>query len=282
MGSAIPSSNEHADSNLNDTATSTINVDPSEVEKFNKLASEWWSNTGAFATLHEINPLRLNWIEENVKRGYQSKDLNKSNEAPYALNKTAETGLSGKKVLDVGCGGGILSESMARRGADVTGIDLGTENLKAAALHAEQSGLDNTLRYQHIPVEDLAKTHAGQFDVVTCMEMLEHVPNPSSIVQACFELLAPGGVCVLSTINRNPKSYLFAIVGAEYVLRLLDRGTHDYAKFITPAELDKMAINAGFTRQDIIGLHYNPLTKRYWLAQNVDVNYMIAVQKPVA
>lgn len=282
MGSAIPSSNEHADSNLNDTATSTINVDPSEVEKFNKLASEWWSNTGAFATLHEINPLRLNWIEENVKRGYQSKDHAKSNEAPHALNKTAETGLSGKKVLDVGCGGGILSESMARRGADVTGIDLGTENLKAAALHAEQSGLENTLRYQHIPVEDLAKTHAGQFDVVTCMEMLEHVPNPSSIVQACFELLAPGGVCVLSTINRNPKSYLFAIVGAEYVLRLLDRGTHDYAKFITPAELDKMAINTGFTRQDIIGLHYNPLTKRYWLAQNVDVNYMIAVQKPVA
>ena len=282
MGSAIPSSNEHADSSLNDTPTSTINVDPSEVEKFNKLASEWWSNTGAFATLHEINPLRLNWIEENVKRGYQSKDIAKNTEASNALNKTAETGLSGKKVLDVGCGGGILSESMARRGADVTGIDLGTENLKAAALHAEQSGLESTLRYQHIPVEDLAKTHAGQFDVVTCMEMLEHVPNPSSIVQACFELLAPGGVCVLSTINRNPKSYLFAIVGAEYVLRLLDRGTHDYAKFITPAELDKMAINTGFTRQDIIGLHYNPLTKRYWLAQNVDVNYMIAVQKPVA
>ncbi len=282
MGSAIPSSNEHADSSLNDTSTSTINVDPSEVEKFNKLASEWWSNTGAFATLHEINPLRLNWIEENVKRGYQSKDTAKSTETSQGLNKTAETGLSGKKVLDVGCGGGILSESMARRGADVTGIDLGTENLKAAALHAEQSGLESTLRYQHIPVEDLAKTHAGQFDVVTCMEMLEHVPNPSSIVQACFELLAPGGVCVLSTINRNPKSYLFAIVGAEYVLRLLDRGTHDYAKFITPAELDKMAINTGFTRQDIIGLHYNPLTKRYWLAQNVDVNYMIAVQKPVA
>lgn len=282
MGSAIPSSNEHADSSLNDTPTSTINVDPSEVEKFNKLAGEWWSHTGAFATLHEINPLRLNWIEENVKRGYQSKDTAKSIEMSQGLNKTAETGLSGKKVLDVGCGGGILSESMARRGADVTGIDLGTENLKAAALHAEQSGLESTLRYQHIPVEDLAKTHAGQFDVVTCMEMLEHVPNPSSIVQACFELLAPGGVCVLSTINRNPKSYLFAIVGAEYVLRLLDRGTHDYAKFITPAELDKMAINTGFARQDIIGLHYNPLTKRYWLAQNVDVNYMIAVQKPVA
>lgn len=286
MGSDNPSLNEQANSSLNDTMTTTINVDPSEVEKFNKLASEWWSNTGAFATLHEINPLRLNWIEENVKRGYQSDSSTKNNDvendAAQGVSKTAATGLAGKKVLDVGCGGGILSESMARRGADVTGIDLGTENLKAAALHAEQSGLDNTLRYQHIPVEALAKTHAGQFDVVTCMEMLEHVPDPSSIVQACFELLAPGGVCVLSTINRNPKSYLFAIVGAEYVLRLLDRGTHDYAKFITPAELDKMAINTGFTRQDIIGLHYNPLTKRYWLAQNVDVNYMMAVQKPMA
>ncbi|MGO2733710.1 bifunctional 2-polyprenyl-6-hydroxyphenol methylase/3-demethylubiquinol 3-O-methyltransferase UbiG [Psychrobacter sp. AOP42-A1-21] len=270
--SSSPSLNEQANSNFDDANVSAINVDPSEVEKFNKLASEWWSNTGAFATLHEINPLRLNWIEEHIKRSYQSDND----------SQTAETGLAGKKVLDVGCGGGILSESMARRGADVTGVDLGTENLKAAALHAEQSGLENTLRYQHIPVEDLAKTHAGQFDVVTCMEMLEHVPDPSSIVQACFDLLAPGGVCVLSTINRNPKSYLFAIVGAEYVLRLLDRGTHDYAKFITPAELDQMATNAGFVRKDIIGLHYNPLTKRYWLAQNVDVNYMIAVQKPMA
>lgn len=274
--SSSPSLNEQANSGLDDTTATAINVDPSEVDKFNKLASEWWSKTGAFATLHEINPLRLNWIEENVKRSYQN------DSADTDIHKTAETGLAGKKVLDVGCGGGILSESMARRGADVTGIDLGTENLKVAALHAEQSVLHETLRYQHIPVEELAKTHAGQFDVVTCMEMLEHVPDPSSIVQACFELLAPGGVCVLSTINRNPKSYLFAIVGAEYVLRLLDRGTHDYAKFITPAELDKMAIDAGFTRQDIIGLHYNPLTKRYWLAQNVDVNYMMAVHKPLA
>ena len=274
--SSSPSLNEQANSSLDDTTATAINVDPSEVDKFNKLASEWWSKTGAFATLHEINPLRLNWIEENVKRSYQN------DSADTDIHKTAETGLAGKKVLDVGCGGGILSESMARRGADVTGIDLGTENLKAAALHAEQSALHETLRYQHIPVEELAKTHASQFDVVTCMEMLEHVPDPSSIVQACFELLAPGGVCVLSTINRNPKSYLFAIVGAEYVLRLLDRGTHDYAKFITPAELDKMAIDAGFTRQDIIGLHYNPLTKRYWLAQNVDVNYMMAVNKPLA
>ena len=275
MGSALhysASSSEQANINLDSKMANAINVDPSEVEKFNKLASEWWSNTGAFATLHEINPLRLNWIEDNVKRSYQSTNGNQS----------AETGLAGKKILDVGCGGGILSESMARRGADVTGVDLGTENLKAATLHAVQSGLENTLRYQHIPVEDLAKTHAGQFDVVTCMEMLEHVPDPSSIVQACFDLLAPGGVCVLSTINRNPKSYLFAIVGAEYVLRLLDRGTHDYAKFITPAELDHMATSAGFMRKDIIGLHYNPLTKRYWLAQNVDVNYMMAVHKPIA
>ncbi|MGP5646279.1 bifunctional 2-polyprenyl-6-hydroxyphenol methylase/3-demethylubiquinol 3-O-methyltransferase UbiG [Psychrobacter celer] len=270
--------NEQTDSCVNDAETNSINVDASEVDKFNKLAGEWWSSTGAFATLHEINPLRLNWIEENIKRGYQSAQ---SSVDEQHTDKTAEQGLAGKKVLDVGCGGGILSESMARRGADVTGIDLGTENLKAAALHAEQSGLGHTLRYQHIPVETLAKTHAGQFDVVTCMEMLEHVPDPQSIVQACFELLAPGGVCVLSTINRNPKSYLFAIIGAEYVLRLLDRGTHDYAKFITPAELDKMAGYAGFRRQDIIGLHYNPLTKRYWLAQNVDVNYMMAVQKPL-
>ncbi|MBZ1392751.1 MULTISPECIES: bifunctional 2-polyprenyl-6-hydroxyphenol methylase/3-demethylubiquinol 3-O-methyltransferase UbiG [Psychrobacter] len=276
--SSSPSSSNEINENLDNTAAGTINVDPSEVEKFDNLASEWWNNTGAFATLHEINPLRLNWIEENVKRGYQN-DANNGNNT--GAIKTAEQGLADKKVLDVGCGGGILSESMARRGADVTGIDLGTENLKAATVHASQGGLESTLRYQHIPVEELAKTHAGQFDVVTCMEMLEHVPDPSSIVQACYELLAPGGVCVLSTINRNPKSYLFAIVGAEYVLRLLDRGTHDYAKFITPAELDKMATNTGFARQDIIGLHYNPLTKRYWLAQNVDVNYMIAVQKPL-
>lgn len=255
-----------------DIAEQTVtNVDPSEVDKFNQLAGEWWDKTGAFATLHEINPLRLNWITENVERGYQSADT----------NKTAADRLQGKKILDIGCGGGILSESMARRGADVTGIDLGTENLKAATLHAQQSGLEETLRYQHIAVETLAAQMPAQFDVVTCMEMLEHVPDPSAIVQACYDLLAPGGVCVLSTINRNPKSYLFAIVGAEYVLRLLDRGTHDYAKFITPAELDKMALNAGFNRQDIVGLHYNPITKRYWLAQNVDVNYMMAVHKPM-
>ena len=271
LSSGQPLHTQANDSAMADNTPNAINVDPSEVEKFNKLAGEWWNKTGAFATLHEINPLRLNWIEENVKHGYVSADN----------QKTAEMGLAGKKILDVGCGGGILSESMARRGADVTGIDLGTENLKAASLHAEQSNLQDTLRYQHIPVEALAAIHAGQFDVVTCMEMLEHVPDPAAIIDACFKLLTPGGICILSTINRNPKSYLFAIVGAEYVLRLLDRGTHDYAKFITPAELDKMAIDVGFARQDIIGLHYNPLTKRYWLAQNVDVNYMMAVQKPL-
>ena len=271
MSSAVSESYSATNIQASPSLSNATNVDPSEVDKFNKLAHEWWDSSGAFATLHHINPLRLNWIEGNIKRGYQG----------INTDKTADSGLMGKKVLDVGCGGGILAESMARRGADVTGIDLGTENLKAATLHAKQSGLDKTLRYQHIPVEQLAATHAGQFDVVTCMEMLEHVPDPAAIVDACFKLLAPGGVCVLSTINRNPKSYLFAIIGAEYVLRLLDRGTHDYAKFITPAELDKMAITAGFSRQDIIGLHYNPLTKRHWLAQNVDVNYMLAVQKPL-
>jgi 2-polyprenyl-6-hydroxyphenyl methylase/3-demethylubiquinone-9 3-methyltransferase len=241
--------------------TASQNVDPNEVAKFTKLADEWWDKQGAFATLHEINPLRLNWITD-------------------AVTEIMETDLEGLRVVDVGCGGGILTESMARRGANAIGIDLGEENLKAAAVHAEQSGLAATLQYQHIAVESFAAENKGQFDVVTCMEMLEHVPDPSAIVQACFDLLKPGGVCVLSTINRNPKSYLFAIVGAEYVLRLLDRGTHDYAKFITPAELDKMATNAGFTRDNMIGLHYNPLTKRYWLAQNVDVNYMMSVKKP--
>lgn len=275
MSSAAPldaaSKNAYNKDNFdsNDNQDATTNVDPSEVDKFNKLANEWWDKSGAFGTLHEINPLRLNWIEDNVKRGYK------------VDNGSLDTSLSGKKIVDVGCGGGILSESMARRGAEVIGIDLGVENLKAASVHAEQSGLNDTLSYQHIAVERFATQHAGQFDVVTCMEMLEHVPDPSAIVQACYDMLAPGGVCVLSTINRNPKSYLFAIIGAEYVLRLLDRGTHDYAKFITPAELDKMAVTAGFTRQDIIGLHYNPITKRYWLAQNVDVNYMMAVQKPL-
>lgn len=256
----MTSATTHTQKTTNQSAASP-NVDPNEVAKFTKLADEWWDKQGAFATLHEINPLRLNWITD-------------------AVAEIMGTDLEGLRVVDIGCGGGILTESMARRGADATGIDLGEENLKAASVHAEQSGLSATLRYQHIAAESFAAEHKGQFDVVTCMEMLEHVPDPSAIVQACFDLLKPGGVCVLSTINRNPKSYLFAIVGAEYVLRLLDRGTHDYAKFITPAELDKMATTAGFERDNMIGLHYNPLTKRYWLAQNVDVNYMMSVKKP--
>lgn len=256
-----PSTHQAPDSTELPPLHAQRNVDDDEVAKFTKLAAQWWDKQGPFATLHEINPLRLNWITDNVRRGL-------------------DTELEGLRVVDIGCGGGILTESMARRGAEAIGIDLGMENLKAASVHAEQCGLSQTLRYEHVAAEDFATQHGGQFDVVTCMEMLEHVPDPAAIVQACFDLLKPGGVCVLSTINRNPKSYLFAIIGAEYVLRLLDRGTHDYAKFITPAELDKMAISAGFNRQDLIGLHYNPLTKRYWLAQNVDVNYMMAVKKP--
>lgn len=235
------------------------NVDLQEVQKFTDLANEWWDRTGAFATLHQINPLRLNWIEQQTIARQQS-------------------GLTGKKVLDVGCGGGILSHSMAVRGATVTGIDLGEANIKAAQIHAEQTSQE--IDFACVAVEDYAKAHAGEFDVVACMEMLEHVPDPQSIINACFTLLKPNGVLVLSTINRNPKSYLFAVIGAEYLLRLLPRGTHDYEKFITPAELDRFAQRAGCKRQDLIGLHYNPLIKHYWLAQNVDVNYMMEVYKP--
>nr|WP_315041765.1 bifunctional 2-polyprenyl-6-hydroxyphenol methylase/3-demethylubiquinol 3-O-methyltransferase UbiG [uncultured Moraxella sp.] len=239
--------------------TAAQNADFTEINKFTNLANEWWDKNGAFATLHDINPLRLNWIEQQT--------ITRQN-----------AGIANKKVLDVGCGGGILSHSMALRGATVTGIDLGEENIAAAKIHAEKT--NQTIDFQYISVEELAKTHAGQFDVVTCMEMLEHVPNPQLIINACFELLKPNGVLVLSTINRNAKAYLFAIIGAEYVLKLLDKGTHDYNKFITPAELDRFAERSGFKRQDLIGLHYNPITKNYWLAQNVDVNYMMAVFKP--
>lgn len=235
------------------------NVDLQEVQKFTDLANEWWDKSGAFATLHQINPLRLNWIEQQTIARQQS-------------------GLTGKKVLDVGCGGGILSHSMAMRGATVTGIDLGEANIKAAQIHAQQT--NQAIDFDCISVEAFAEQYAGEFDVVTCMEMLEHVPDPQSIIDACFKLLKPNGVLVLSTINRNPKSYLFAVIGAEYILRLLPRGTHDYEKFITPAELDRFAQRAGCKRQDLIGLHYNPITKHYWLAQNVDVNYMMAVYKP--
>lgn len=246
------------------TATQTntpANADFDEIGKFTRLADEWWDKNGAFKSLHDINPLRLNWIEDKVCEHLGSP-------------------LLGKSVVDIGCGGGILSHSMAVRGASVLGVDLGAENLKAGEIYAERTNLSETLKFRCVAVEELAKEMPESFDVVTCMEMLEHVPDPSAIVQACFDLLKPGGVCVMSTINRNPKSYLFAIVGAEYVLRLVDKGTHDYHKFITPAELDQMAVRAGFGRFDLTGLHYNPITKHFWLSnRNVDVNYMMAFTK---
>jgi 2-polyprenyl-6-hydroxyphenyl methylase/3-demethylubiquinone-9 3-methyltransferase len=236
---------------------SSINVDPQEIAKFEALAAKWWDTSpqSEFYPLHQINPLRLNWIDDFCQ------------------------GLAGKKILDVGCGGGILAESMARRGADVLGFDLGAAPLAVARLHAEQAQV-NTIQYQQIPVEELALAQAGQYDIVTCMEMLEHVPDPASIVKACHDLVKPGGHVFFSTINRNPKSYLFAIIGAEYVLRLLPRGTHDFKKFIRPSELASFVRQAGLSYDDIIGLHYNPLTKYYWLAPNVDVNYMIHTRRP--
>lgn len=234
---------------------SHTNVDPSEIAKFEALASRWWDMNSEFKPLHDINPLRLNWIDERVS-------------------------LVGKTVLDVGCGGGILSESMARRGATVTGIDMGAAPLAVARLHLLESG--QQVDYQQIPVEQLAAECPASFDTVTCLEMLEHVPDPAAIVQACFDLVKPGGWVFFSTLNRNPKAYAFAILGAEYLLRLLPRGTHDYAKFIKPSELASWARAANLDMVDMIGLHYNPLTRRYWLAPNVDVNYMMATRRSAA
>lgn len=227
----------------------TLNVDPQEIAKFEALAEKWWDQTSEFRPLHQINPLRLNWIDE--KAG----------------------GLAGKKILDVGCGGGILTESMARRANHVLGIDLGG-HIAVGRIHAQQENVTN-IEYRQIPVEQLAQEQAGQYDIVTCMEMLEHVPDPASIVKACFDLCKPGGHVFFSTINRNPKSYLFAIIGAEYILRLLPKGTHDYHKFIRPSELANAIRQSGLILKSMIGLHYNPLTKHYWLAPNVDVNYMV-------
>jgi 2-polyprenyl-6-hydroxyphenyl methylase/3-demethylubiquinone-9 3-methyltransferase len=225
-----------------------MNVDPAELEKFSALASRWWDPQGEFRPLHEINPLRLQWIEERA-------------------------GLAGKKVLDVGCGGGILAEAMAACGAQVTGIDLGGKSLRVAELHLLQS--QASVVYEEASAESFAERHAGEFDVVTCMEMLEHVPQPSSAVAACARLARPGGQVFFSTINRNPKSYLYAVVGAEYVLRLLPRGTHDYARFIKPSELSRWARDAGLRTSELIGMTYSPLTRRYRLEADCDVNYIL-------
>jgi 2-polyprenyl-6-hydroxyphenyl methylase/3-demethylubiquinone-9 3-methyltransferase len=231
----------------------TANVDHAEVGKFEQLASRWWDRHSEFKPLHDINPLRLGYID-------------------------GIAGLSGKRVLDVGCGGGILSESMAAMGAEVTGIDMGEAPLEVARLHLLESGLE--VDYQRIPAEALADSAPGSFDVVTCMEMLEHVPDPSSVIRACHTLVKPGGHVFFSTINRNPKAYLFAIVGAEYVLKLLPRGTHDYAKFIRPSELATWAREAGLEIQDICGMTYNPLSQTYRLDEaDVSVNYLMASQR---
>jgi len=232
----------------------TTNSDPSEIQKFSELAHRWWDPTSEFRPLHEINPLRLEWINARVP-------------------------LAGKNVIDIGCGGGVLSEAMAKKGAKVTGIDLSEKALKVADLHSLESGVE--VRYKHIAAEDMAQEEAGQFDVVTCMEMLEHVPDPASIVRAAAALVKPGGHLFFSTLNRNPKSYLFAVIGAEYILRMLPRGTHDYGKFITPAELAQFVRQAGLQVDGLKGLTYNPLTKIYSLNSDTSVNYMVACTKPL-
>lgn len=231
-----------------------MNADPLELQKFSDLAHRWWDPTSEFRPLHEINPLRLEWINGIVP-------------------------LAGKNVLDIGCGGGILAESMARKGANVTGIDLSEKALKVADLHSLESGVQ--VRYELISAEAMAAREPGAYDVVTCMEMLEHVPDPAAIVHACATLVKPGGHVFFSTINRNPKSYLFAVLGAEYILRLLPRGTHDYAKFIKPAELAQYIRNAMLDLTALKGMTYNPLTKVYSLNQDASVNYLVAATRPV-
>lgn len=232
---------------------SSPNVDMAEVAKFEALASRWWDMESEFKPLHDINPLRTTYIDQRAS-------------------------LAGKKVIDVGCGGGILSEAMAQRGAHVKGIDMGEAPLGVARLHLMESKLD--IDYERITAEEIADREAEQYDVVTCLEMLEHVPDPASVVAACKRLVKPGGHVFFSTINRNPKAWLFAVVGAEYVLKLLPKGTHDYAKFIQPAELASFARLAGLEVQDLTGMTYNPITKQYRLNQrDVSVNYLMHTQK---
>jgi len=230
------------------------NADPAELEKFSALAHRWWDPESEFRPLHEINPLRLDWIDRHAG------------------------GLAGKRTVDVGCGGGILAEAMAARGAQVTGIDLSDKALGVARLHQLESGIDVDYRLQ--AAEALAAEAPAAFDVVTCMEMLEHVPQPASIVAACAALAKPGGTLVFSTLNRNPKSYLFAIVGAEYMLRLLPRGTHDWARFIKPAELAGWARRVGLDLADLTGMTYNPFTRRYRLEADTSVNFLAAFRRP--
>jgi 2-polyprenyl-6-hydroxyphenyl methylase/3-demethylubiquinone-9 3-methyltransferase len=236
---------------MNDS-TAQANVDQAEIAKFEKLAARWWDKSSEFKPLHDINPLRAGFIDAKVE-------------------------IAGKKVLDIGCGGGILSEALARRGARVTGIDMGEAPLKVARLHLLESQLD--VNYEHSSAEDYAARHAGEFDVVTCLEMLEHVPDPASVLRACATLLKPGGDLFVSTINRSPKAWLFAVVGAEYLLNMLPRGTHDYAKFIRPSELAAFARAAGLTLGELKGMSYNLLTKTYSLGSDVDVNYLVHFTK---
>ena len=230
------------------------NADPKELAKFSELAHKWWDPESEFRPLHQINPLRLNWITQCA--------------GP----------LDGRRIVDVGCGGGILSEAMARKGAQVLGVDLAERSLKVAQLHAMEAGIDN-VQYREVAAEVLADEQPGQFDIVTCMEMVEHVPDPSSIIAACAKLVKPGGWVFLSTLNRNPKSFLFAIVGAEYLLRMLPAGTHEYAKFIRPSELATWCRSAGLDLLQTRGMEYNPLTKRYWLSGDTSVNYLLACRK---
>jgi 2-polyprenyl-6-hydroxyphenyl methylase / 3-demethylubiquinone-9 3-methyltransferase len=232
-----------------------VNADPQELAKFSELAHRWWDPQSEFRPLHEINPLRLDWID-------------------------SQSPLPGKTVVDVGCGGGILADSMARRGANVLGIDLSTKALKVAQLHALEAATPS-IRYREIAAEALALDEPSAFDVVTCMEMLEHVPDPSSVVRACATLVKPGGWVYFSTINRNLKSFLFAIVGAEHVLKLLPKGTHEYAKFIQPSSLAAWCREAGLELVGTRGMEYNPITKRYWLSSDTSVNYLFACRRPL-